>query len=330
MAHRPALRARVAEAHVLEREPFADGDGHRPRIRRGDDLGLDLEEREEVVEVEGLARHLREADEEPLEQVAQPAERAGQEGEVADREVAAQRAPGDERVGHVVADGADGGEQAAPARAAGGQAAVGGVEGLGQRAVALDEERVQAEDLHFLRGLDAGPGLADVVELAPLRRPRVVERVALRVEVRLAEERGHERQHQQRDQPRRVDQQAGGEARDGHHVLGLAEDLAHQRGAAHGLAPRAVQAVLQLAVLEVLEVEGGRVLHEADAGGVGEPLGEQRVQERDDAAEHVGEHGQRQLDAEQDEEVVDEAAGQPFAEAVLRRGPRRRAARPRR
>jgi hypothetical protein len=90
--------------------------------------------------------------------------------------------------------------------------------------------------------------------------------------VRLAEERGHERQHQQRDQPRCVRQEAGAEARDRHHVLGLAEDLAHQGRAAHGLAPRAVQAVLQLAVLEVLEVEGGRVRHEADARGVGEPL----------------------------------------------------------
>ena len=60
------------------------------------------------------------------------------------------------------------------------------------------------------------------------------------------------------------------------------------------------------------------MLHEADARGVGELLGEQGVQERDDAAEHVGEHGQRQLDAEQDEEVVDEAAGEPSAEAALR------------
>ena len=95
--------------------------------------------------------------------------------------------------------------------------------------------------------------------------------------MRLAQERGHEREHEQRDQPGRVDQQAGGEARDGHHVLRLAEELAHQRRAAHGLAPRAIQPVLQLAVLEVLEVERGGVLHEPDARGVGEPLGEQRV-----------------------------------------------------
>ena len=234
------------------------------------------------------------------------------------REIAAQGTPGDERVGHVVADRSDGGEQSAPARAASGQAPVGGVEGLGQRPVALDEEGVEAEDLHFLRRLHAGAGLADVVQLPPLRGPGVVEGVALGVEVRLAEEGGHERQDEQRDQPRRVGDQRGGEARDRHHVLGLAEELAHQGDPAHGLAPRAVEAVLELAVLEIFEVEGGRVLHETDARGVGEPLGEQRVHERDDAAEHVGHDGQRQLEGEQGEEVVDAAAGQPLADVVLR------------
>ena len=87
------------------------------------------------------------------------------------REVAAQRAPGDERVGDVVAERADRGEQRRPSRARrAASARLAAVEAVGQRPVALDQERVEAEDLHFLRGLDAGAGLAHVVELAPLRR----------------------------------------------------------------------------------------------------------------------------------------------------------------
>ena len=64
-----------------------------------------------------------------------------------------------------------------------------------------------------------------------------------------------------------------------------------------GLPARALEPVLQLAVLEILEVERRRVLHQAHAGGVGELLGEQRIDERDDAAEHVGEHGEPELAA---------------------------------
>ena len=83
-----------------------------------------------------------------------------------------------------------------------------------------------------------------------------------------------------------------------------------------GLAARALEPVLQLAVLEVLEVERGRVLHQADAGGVGEALGEQRVEQRDDAAEHVGEHGQRRARAPSSQaRRSSEAAGQPVAQA---------------
>jgi hypothetical protein len=106
--------------------------------------------------------------------------------------------------------------------------------------------------------------------------------------VSLAQERGHERQHQQHDQPRRVDRQARGKAGDRHHVLGLAQDLVQQRRPARGLPPRAIELVLHLAVLEVLEVEARRMLHQADAGVVREALREQRVDERDDAAEQVG------------------------------------------
>src|SRR5205823_11745793 len=71
VAHRPMLGPRIAEADVLEREPLANRIRKRARIRRRGDLGLDLEEREEVVQIERLARDRREAAEEILEEVSQ-------------------------------------------------------------------------------------------------------------------------------------------------------------------------------------------------------------------------------------------------------------------
>ncbi len=98
-------------------KPSRIGAGNGTRVRRRDDLGLDLEEREQVVEVERLPRDLREADQQAFEQVAQAPEGAGEERQVADGEVAAQRAPGDVGVGDVVAERAERGEQRCPSRA---------------------------------------------------------------------------------------------------------------------------------------------------------------------------------------------------------------------
>jgi hypothetical protein len=50
----------------------------RPRVRRLHDLRLDLEERKEIVEIERLSRDLREAQQQIFEQVAQAAERPGE------------------------------------------------------------------------------------------------------------------------------------------------------------------------------------------------------------------------------------------------------------
>ena len=155
-----------------------------------------------------MPRDLREADQQAFEQLPQPAEAAGEEGQVADGEIAAHRAPGDVGVGDVVAERAERREQRAPDRTLARKQAVGGEESIGQFAEARDEEAVEVEDLDLFRGLDAGAHLPQVFELAPLGRPLEVERVVERVEVRLADERRHQRDRQQQDQPRRVHQQA--------------------------------------------------------------------------------------------------------------------------
>ena len=174
------------------------GLGKGQRILRRQDLRLDLEEGEQVIEIERLARRGGEARQQPFEKIAQAPERAREEREIADRELAGQRAPRDVGIGQVVADGADRGEQAAPAGAPHAPAC----DWPHRRrwpgvTIAIDQEAVEAEDLHFLGGLDAGRGLPHVVDLAPLRRAAEIERIALRVEMRLAEEGRHQRQKKQ-------------------------------------------------------------------------------------------------------------------------------------
>ena len=215
------------------------------------------------------------------------------------RELAVQRAPDDVRVGDVVGDRADRREQRCPSRARRiASRRLASKKLVGERAVALDQERVEAEDLHFLGGLDAGAGLAHVVELAPLRRARVVERVALRVEVRLAEERRHQRDREQ--QRSATARRRRGRRRSSTTVTtscAWPKSWLIRRHAPGGLPARALEPVLQLAVLEILEVERGRVLHQAQAGRVAELLRQQRVEQRDGAAEHVGEHRERRTRA---------------------------------
>ncbi len=269
------------------------------------DLRFDLEEGKQVVEVQRLSRHLREPDEQALQQLAQPAETARKEGQVADGEVARHRSPCDIGIGDVVTQRAQRCEQGAPERAPPGQLAIGDEEFVGQLAEAGDEEAVEVEDLHLLRRLHARAHLADVFELAPLRSPLEVQRVTERVEVRLADERRQQRHRQQHDQPWCVDQQACGEADHRDDVLHLAEQLAHQVHAPHRLATRAVELVLQVRVLEILQVERGRVLHQTHAGRVGEQFGQQRIAVTDQSAQQVRRDRQHELHGKQPQQVVE-------------------------
>ena len=113
----------------------------------------------------------------------------------------------------VVGNGANRRQHAAPACPSQRDPAVRLEEARGKRAVALDQEAVESEDLHFLRRFRAGSGLPHVVELAPLGRAREVERIALRIEMRLADERRQERDGEKHDEPRGIDQESRREAR---------------------------------------------------------------------------------------------------------------------
>ena len=127
----------------------------------------------------------------------------------------------------MIAGSADRREQPAPPCPPDRQLAVGRVK-LGREAhVAVDQKGVEPENLHLLGGFDAGGGLPDVIEFAPLRRAAKIERITFGAKMRLAQKGRRQGENKQRDEPGRIDNEAGGEARHRHHVLRLAQQLAH-------------------------------------------------------------------------------------------------------
>ncbi len=109
----------------------------------------------------------------------------------------------------------------------------------------------------------------------------------------------HQGCRQQQDQPGCVGGDPGGEACQGDQVLRLAQQQADQAGAAAGLPSGTVELVLGLAVLEIAQVQRGGVLHQAQAGFVAEPVGQQLVQQRHRPAERIRQQRQQQLGAQQ-------------------------------
>ena len=182
---------------------------------------LDGQEGEQVVEVEALLEDLRQREQHPLDQVAALAEGAREEGEHADGEEAGRRPVADHgeiddhRVGAVVAQRADRREQARDQAPTDRERLVGLVELLGEPVVAAHQEVGQPEELELLGRDVAGGDVAQVVELAPLGRPGVEQRIAQRGEVGLAQQRRQHRHDQQHQQPGDVHRQRHGQRRPG-------------------------------------------------------------------------------------------------------------------
>ena len=122
--------------------------------------------------------------------------------------------------------------------------------------------------------------------------------------MRLAEERRDDGHDEQRDQPRIERQQAGQQRRDGDGVLHLPHQLGEQDGAAGGLLPCPLQGVVKGGVFELVEVEGRRVAHDAQGGGVGELVAQQPIYQVDGAAQRVGRDGDAGLQGHEGPEVA--------------------------
>ena len=197
-----------------------------------------------------------------------------------------------------------------------GEPAIGRVEVRGEAHVPIDQEAVETENLYFLCGFNAGGGLPHIVEFPPFRRAAVIERIALRVEMGLSNESRHQCDQQQHDEPGGVNNERGSKAHHSHNVLRLTEQLRHQRHPPAGLAAGALELILEIGVLKILQVESRSVLHQTDTRGVGHPLGKQTVDERDDAPENVGQNGHRKFGQEQNAQPVQQTAAQPLLECL--------------
>ena len=74
---------------------------------------------------------------------------------------------------------------------------------------------------------------------------------------------------------------------------------AHQGHAAAGLAARPLELVLELGVLEILEIERGGMLHQATLEALVTRSDSRLSISDDDAAQHVGQDGERELGEQQ-------------------------------
>ena len=167
---------------------------------------------------------------------------------------------------------------------------------VGELGITAYQERGKTEQLDLFRGDIAGPGVAQIVQQPALRRPGVEERVSHRSEVALSQERRNHRDGEEEEQPGHVDQQSQGEGDQGDQVLHRSEELGEQADASHRLPAGPLQPVIGLRILELLQVEAGGMLHELNAGPVGEEIAQQALVEGGHPGQCFADQGNPQLD----------------------------------
>ena len=132
--------------------------------------------------------------------------------------------------------------------------------------------------------------------------------------MRFAEEGRHQGEKQECYKPWRIDDEACGKACHRHQVLRLAQHLPHQRHPPAGLAAGPFELVLELGVFKIFQVQRCRVLHQADAGGIGHPFRKQAVDERDDTAQNIGRDGKREFSEKKQAQPIQQPAVPPRPE----------------
>src|SRR5262249_32597280 len=146
---------------------------------------------------------------------------------------------------------------------------------LGQSAKSRNQPRGESKHLDFLCRFIAGSGVAEVIELAPLRCPPVKQRVFGRSKVRFTQKSWVHRNHEQQEQKRAKHQERGAEGDQRDEILRHGQKHVEQSDAAGCLASGALQLIVELWVLEVIQIEPRRVLHQANAGDVRKLIAEQ-------------------------------------------------------
>src|ERR1044072_4807145 len=95
-----------------------------------------------------------------------------------------------------------------------------------------------------------------------------------------SEEAGNDGEREQNQQPRVVRDQRAGECQQSQCVLRHRQQETEQRDASNGLTPCALEVIVKVRILELREIELGRVLHQLDAHFVGEQISKQALDQR--------------------------------------------------
>ena len=295
---RGSIAAGIGEGDVLEADAVARlrTDGDRAARRRH----LGLEQLVQVRQVQVVLVHAADGGQGGRQRRLALLEDEDVHGHVAQADVRGRGLEDDPGVDRVEGGAREEPEDEAPAAAPEGEVPVLDVEAAEDLIVAAEHRRAEAEQHHLLgRVLARDEGLE--VRLLPGLRGSPAEEAE-----RLAGEAGLGGEHRQRgagedsDRERREPEQerAVGDQRDD--VLHQAEGAHHQaERTARGLAAGAGELVVELGVLEVVELEGERLLEDEDVDPVPELRAQERLADRDDALD--GGHADDEAGLEQDE-----------------------------
>ena len=285
------------------------GDGTATAPGRAADPGLEIEEGEQILQIERLLEELGQRQQKPLDQVPALPEGSGEKGQHAKGKGPGGRLmPGhgeidDRDIRPVVPERADQGEQRGDHRAANRQLAVRLVELVRKLGVLPYQIVGEAKELHFLGGDVARADVAQVVELASFLGPGEEQRVAQRGVMGLAEERRENCQREEQQQPGDVDRDRNGQRDERDQVLEAGEYAGEEPDPPHRLPAGPLQLVVDLGVLELLEIERGRVLHQLNAGAVGEQVAQQTLQQGRGTGQDFADDCDAELDSHEQKQV---------------------------
>ena len=302
---RLAVAAGITEGHLAEldqlRAPLRRACGARARRFAG---GGDVQVTEQVGDEQPVLVEAADGGERRLDGGLPLAEGDQVQGQVAERDARLRRPIGHEQVRGVESEQGERAQHQARGALAQREPPVLRIELVEQRAVAPEHQGREPEDLHFLHVRVAREDPLQVVLPPALRSAPRVQPEGLAREARLGEERrergGDDHQRAPPGQPGQ-ERRVGGEDEE---LLAERGELQHQGQRPDARLPaRVLHLVVRVRVLEVAQLEGGRLLQDERVDVVPQRGAHQVAQQRLSAREHRGDDHQAELD----EHVLDDA-----------------------
>ncbi len=122
--------------------------------------------------------------------------------------------------------------------------------------------------------------------------------------MRLANETRQHGDDEQHEEPRRLRGKRDAQRREREDALRHAEQLREQRDATGRPLPRALEMIVERRILELVQIERRRVLHDADADPIREQVAEQAFDKPGRAREELAASGDSHLERDEHPEVV--------------------------